>query len=106
VGARSKPGNIRLFVKKDITRQPLWGRDQNSTYQIADALKKLPDSPCGGEIKTRLSPLHQHQQHYQTAPVGARSKPIGVWVHRLAGITRQPLWGRDQNKVVLQEVKE
>ncbi len=74
VGARSK---LKCAVSEEglaITRQPLWGRDQNRTQLPPAPRRELPDSPCGGEIKTHAVGTLRDQHHYQTAPAGARSK--------------------------------
>ncbi len=97
VGARSKLGSCGECGLLVITRQPLWGRDQNSTLRTVTTSTSLPDSPCGGEIKTSPASSCCHARHYQTAPVGARSKRQPPGRSRGRCITRQPLWGRDQN---------
>ena len=86
-------GNLRGI----ITRQPLWGRDQNGSSRSPPRPDTLPDSPCGGEIKTECQSVRVTQGDYQTAPVGTRSKRFLGMASRLNPITRQPLWGRDQN---------
>ena len=74
VGARSKRLHFYIRRSRDITRQPLWGRDQNLLPEKRGNYSKLPDSPCGGEIKTTLHTWRNPDIYYQTAPVGARSK--------------------------------
>ncbi len=86
-----------LANKERVTRQPLWGRDQNEYHESGDNLFWLPDSPCGGEIKTGSRGDQQCPLRYQTAPVGARSKRAPSRTCCATSVTRQPLWGRDQN---------
>ncbi len=120
VGARSKQEPRSTAQSRCITRPPLWGRDQNCLASPMFFPKSLPDHPCGGEIKTQRLPRWHRRIHYQTTPVGARSKhptstlthwrndyqttPVGARSKRSGRkadtrdrITRPPLWGRDQN---------
>ena len=97
VGARSKLESLSEKTTELITRQPLWGRDQNAICGRRPFWMALPDSPCGGEIKTRIKRESGEESNYQTAPVGARSKPSSSLRFWRVTITRQPLWGRDQN---------
>ncbi len=97
MGARSKLLGSETRLVESATRLPLWGRDQNFAVAAVKMFPRLPDCPCGGEIKTAQvnSPTRGHR--YQTAPVGARSKHAEFFVLRLEFATRLPLWGRDQN---------
>ena len=74
MGARSKRFLLGAFAGLRITRLPLWGRDQNVNGGGYEYWYELPDCPCGGEIKTWRPPRSGRPPHYQTAPVGARSK--------------------------------
>ena len=97
VGARSKLQLSYRVVRLYITRLPLWGRDQNS-YNLSNEIHAtLPDYPCGGEIKTQSLRNGASGMHYQTTPVGARSKLLACVAFTAKHITRLPLWGRDQN---------
>ncbi len=75
VGARSKHYGNPIAMQTWATRLPLWGRDQNSVGACIVPRYALPDCPCGGEIKTQSPRRVDGLTCYQTAPVGARSKP-------------------------------
>ena len=80
VGARSKRKAEQRRKGATLTRLPLWGRDQNVMRSPPSQRMRLPECPCGGEIKTECQPVRVTGVAYQIAPVGARSicakKPI------------------------------
>ena len=101
VGARSKRSAVWQPSVHEFTTLPLWGRDQNAVTATSTSASSLPRCPCGGEIKTPLPERWRIGRLYHVAPVGARSKqPIET---RLIdnGYSALPLWGRDQNALVV-----
>ena len=106
VGARSKRTSVSEGWRRVATRLPLWGRDQNWMRLIKSLRPRLPDCPCGGEIKTRSTTRIRRRWSYQTAPVGARSKRPGSSAIAQHRATRLPLWGRDQNFAAVRPERE
>ncbi len=53
----------------------------------------LPDSPCGGEIKTLKAGTGIPELHYLIAPVGARSKPLNETAEKAAILPDSPCGG-------------
>ncbi len=99
MGARSKRLSVDVWTPANITRVPLWGRDQNTSDLTISAVIRLPECPCGGEIKTWLFAGWTSALDYQSALVGARSKRVRPRSSAEYCITRVPLWGRDQKHI-------
>ncbi len=97
MGARSKRPHRQGQRHHRDTRLPRWGRDQNTVETGAIWSQLIPDCPDGGEIKTIFFSAAPRKNRYQTAPMGARSKPCFSFCWRNESDTRLPRWGRDQN---------
>ena len=98
VGARSKQITPLVMAARKLTRRPRWGPDQNCFLVSASCPLILPDGPGGGQIKTSGAIHSRGHRAYQTAPVGARSKPELGHLHVERSLTRRPRWGPDQNR--------
>ena len=64
----------------------------------------LPKCPFGGEIKTDFTLKPLCKQCYQSALLGARSKPELSFAYDVLCVTKVPFWGRDQNQLFRQNI--
>ena len=97
VGARSKPYCFFEFFGNAHTTEPRWGRDQNEISKDSGISELIPQSPGGGEIKTRrlsgwIGGLHTTEPRWGRDQNYKRCRALVDFQH-----TTEPRWGRDQN---------